>query len=109
GAPSSRKKSHWVRGSGANNRSAGRRPVLLQFIAGSTQFLVDRLDVKLLRVELVADPFEHFLVLRVAGVLDGLQEVAVAPRPAAILRWAGPLAVDTARIMDARFIRKRLL
>lgn len=50
-----------------------------------------------------ADPFHPFLILGMLGILDDFQQVAVAPRPAAILRRTGSLAIDTARVFDAGF------
>src|SRR5690348_579895 len=43
------------------------------------------------------------------GVLDGLQKVAVAPWPAAVLRRAGPLARNAAGIADTRLGIEHLL
>ncbi len=51
-------------------------------------------------VKFAADPFHPFLMLGMLGILDDFQQVAVAPRPAAILRRTCSLAIDTARVTD---------
>src|SRR5947209_7513193 len=76
-----------------------RKPAVVR----SPQFLVYCVHVERFRVELPTDPFEEFLVPLMTWVLDGLQEVAIAPRPATIFGRAGPLAVNAARVTDACF------
>src|SRR5207248_10700208 len=43
--------------------------------------------IELFRIEPASDPFEHFLVLLVVGILNRLHEVGVAPDAPAILWW----------------------
>src|SRR5262245_34052243 len=73
----------------------------LSLVTASTQCFVHRLDVELFGIELATDPLQQFLVSLVFRVEDRLHELRVAPRPAAVLRWAGPLADDAAGVADA--------
>src|SRR5215472_6147321 len=73
------------------------------------QFLVDGLNLERLRVETPADPFQHLLVRLVARILDGVEEVAVAPGTATIFRWAGSTAFHAAGILHLRIGVQHLL
>src|SRR5258708_6478467 len=77
--------------------------------AKGLKFLIDGVEVALLRIELVAEPFQQLLVPLVAGVADSLQQFLVAPGAAAVLGRTGPLARYAARIADAGLGRQRLL
>ena len=64
----------------------------------TSQPLVDLIQTKRLSVEDAANPFDHFFMLRVPGVLYHRQEVLVSPNSAAVLRRARPLARHAHRI-----------
>src|SRR5436309_7955557 len=63
------------------------------------QFLVDGLEIKRFRVEFLTDPLPHFLVLLVARILNGFQEVAVAPGTAAIFGGTRTAALDAPGVL----------
>lgn len=56
-------------------------------------------SIKLLWVELSADPLQHSFVFLVLWVADRFKEVAVAPDPAAILWRASTLTLQAQRIL----------
>jgi len=56
---------------------------------------VDRVEVKPFRIEGSADPGEHFIVLRVFRIVDGLQEVQIPRCAADIIGGRGTLPRDT--------------
>jgi hypothetical protein len=58
---------------------------------------------ELLGIEAPADPFEHARVVFVLRIADGLEEISVSPRSAAVFRRAGASALDTTRITRVRF------
>jgi hypothetical protein len=72
------------------------------FEARASQAAVDLIDVELLRVEVAAGPFEQFCVTLVLGICDGIQELAITPRPADVLGRAASGALDETRKGDAR-------
>lgn len=59
-------------------------------------------QVKLLWIKLTADPLHHVGVLFVFRVSNGVEEITVAPRPAAIFSRAGQFAVNAPGVLDAR-------
>ena len=68
--------------------------------------MVDRLQVKLFRVELSADPFEHLFVLFVLRVPDGFEKIGIAVDSAAVFGRAGARAVKAARVTSLGIGRK---
>src|SRR5262245_44727902 len=71
----------------------------------SSQYPVDAIDVKSLRIEISSGPFERPLMLGMIFVADLFEKIRVASDASAILRWAGALAVDDLRMglsMDRR-------
>ena len=50
--------------------------------------------IKRFRIERASKPFLHRIVLFMLGVAENLQQILVAPRPAAIVRRAGALSVQ---------------
>ncbi len=56
--------------------------------------VIDQIDIEGLRIEILPQPVEHFLVFRVIGIGEDLNEVVVSGRAAAIFRGAGAFAVD---------------
>src|SRR5215813_13044322 len=56
-----------------------------------------------MRVEVVGEPFLELAVALVAGVVEGLQELTIAPRTTDVLGWTVALGLDQAGIKHARF------
>src|ERR1700752_1612271 len=56
-----------------------------------------------MRVEVVCQPFFELAVALVAGIGEGLEEFAIAPRTTDVLGWAVALGLDQAGIKHARF------
>src|SRR5215469_1246629 len=56
-----------------------------------------------MRGEVVGEPFLELAVALVAGVVEGLQELTIAPRTTDVLGWAVALGLDQAGIKHARF------
>jgi hypothetical protein len=54
-------------------------------------------------IEVVGEPFFEFAMALVAGIDDGLEELAIAPRTTDVLGRAVALGFDQTRIKDARF------
>ena len=54
-------------------------------------------------IEVVGEPFFEFAMALVAGIGDGLEELAIAPRTTDVLGRAVALGFDETRIKDARF------
>src|SRR5262249_3836090 len=54
------------------------------------------------RIETAADPFQQFVVPLVVRVLDGFDEVRVAPDAADVFRRTGPFALQADRIPRSR-------
>src|ERR1700692_556436 len=61
------------------------------------------------RIKLAAEPVERFLVFFVVGILDGLQEVVVAPDAATVFRRTGILSVQANRVLLFRVSCQGLL
>src|ERR1700757_5359119 len=61
------------------------------------------IDVDDMRIEVVCQPFFELAVALVAGISEGLEEFAIAPRTTNILGWAVALGLDQAGIKNARF------
>jgi len=62
----------------------------------------------MLGIELLAEPIEHFLMLGMLWIADGIQKVGVAPDAATILRRAGALAGRAAGQRDVRVVGQYL-
>src|ERR1700741_1042436 len=56
-----------------------------------------------MRVEVVCQPFFELAVALVAGIGEGLEEFAIAPRTTDVLGWAVALGLNQAGIKHARF------
>ena len=69
---------------------------------------VDRVQVKDLGVEPLAGPLQVLLAFGVIGILDGFQEIRVAPDATHVLRRAGAPAFDTCRVSLVRLRRQDL-
>src|SRR5262249_60401944 len=87
------------------SRPAGRGPTLPDAPQGG----VDLFQVERLRVELLAGPLAQLVVFRVAGILQGLQQVGGPPDAAGALRRPRPPAGQASRVADARLRRQDLL
>src|SRR5262249_20997649 len=74
-----------------------------------SQYPVDALDIKALRIETPSGPGEQLLVLGMIFVADSFEKIRIADEAAAILRWAGALAVDQLRIALSFGRRRNLL
>ena len=73
------------------------------------KFLVHLVHRELLRVELAADPFHHFIVILVVRVTDRFQELGIAPDASHVLRWTRSRPFDAAGIRDIRLWLQDLL
>ena len=66
------------------------------------QLLIDRPQIKGLRIERSAGLLQHRLMLRTLAVPKGLEELLLLPNPACALRWARLLACEAPRVGVAR-------
>src|SRR3989344_8767462 len=73
------------------------------------QCFVDVVEIERLGIESIAEPFKHFLMVFVLRVFQRIEQVLVAPWPAAVLGRAGAAAFDAAWVMGAGFRREGLL
>lgn len=66
---------------------------LQSFLTAAMNFepFIDCLDIEKAGIKIItAKPFNHLIMLRVAGITDDLQQILIAERTPAILRRAGP-------------------
>ena len=61
------------------------------------------IDVDDMGIEVVCEPFFEFAMALMAGIGEGFEELAIAPRTTDVLGRAAALGFDQARIKDARF------
>ena len=79
-------------------------PLLLaQPAAQVIEVFIRSIQVELLGIEVVADPFQGFLVFFVLGVLEFFKEIGVATGATRVFGWASSFTLHATRISDALF------
>lgn len=80
-----------------------------RYLLQPAQSLIDLIYIKRLGVEVTANPFPVFIVFRMIGAIDGLQEIIVAWYSSHVFRGTGSSPRQTDGVLDALLRRKDLL
>ena len=72
----------------------------------AAQFPIDLIRIERLRIETVPDPFQVFVMLRMIGVVDRLQQVLISDCSAYVFWWAGAGAHKANRVTHT-FLRRK--